>query len=479
MHKPHLNRGIKIKMRKYLYGVAVLSSSLIISACQAPDLNKLKDNSIGFLNLEKMPNIKSLSVSKKSAHEDVPSIDKLLMNSLADKNSGSDFAAVIKSAIDTDPSIKAKRLNADAKWAAVGSAEARKEFQVSGTVYGGIEDVSDGTRGIAISLSASRSLFDGGLLDAEILAKRYAAESAELSLRAAIDERAFRLGEIWLELEKYTSLKEQIDSRLAILDPLIEQLEQVAKAGVGDVSKVTAAQRTVSTIRVTQTSVSEGLEGARLDFENAFGAIEKDGVGYDAVFIAGLVPDQLNEGMAQKSPLILSQYADYNSALARVAALKAKDDFNVGFEARATKPFAGSEYESDESVGLVARKTLFTGGMIESEVKEAEALVKAGEARIKATYREGSRTILSAQQNIISMNKAIALARTNAELTQEEIVYLRQQLIIGGSTLETVLSAEARLYEAESQEINFTADKRKSQLLIASTLGLIGPALGF
>ena len=29
---------------------------------------------------------------------------------------------------------------------------------------------------------------------------------------------------------------------------------------------------------------------------------------------------------------------DYNSALARVAALKAKDDFNVGFEARATKP---------------------------------------------------------------------------------------------------------------------------------------------
>ena len=125
----------------------------------------------------------------------------------------------------------------------------------------------------------------------------------------------------------------------------------------------------------------------------------------------------------------------------------------------------------------MARKTLFTGGMIESEVKEAEALVKAGEARIKATYREGSRTILSAQQNIISMNKAIALARTNAELTQEEIVY-------GNShnwrfNLETVLSAEARLYEAESQEINFTADKRKSQLLIASTLGLIGPALGF
>mgnify|MGYP001313835585 CR=1 FL=1 len=463
-----------MEIRKYLCGVALVLSLSTISACQTPDLNRLKESSIALLSSDKMPKSKVLP----TLDEEIQSIDKLLMNSLADKNSGSDYATIIKSAIDGDPSIKLKRLDADAKWAAVGATEARKEFQVSGTVYGGIEDVTDGTRGVAVSLNASRSLFDGGLLDAEILAKRYAAESAELGLRAAIDERAFRLGVIWLELEKYQSLKEQIDSRLAILDPLIEQLEKVAKAGVGDVSKVTAAQRTVSTIRVTQSGILEGLESARLDFANAFGSVNDD-VKYDSEFVVDLIPEQVVEEMAQRSPLILSQYADYNSALARVAALRAKDDFNIGFEARATKPFAGSEYDSDESIGLVARKTLFTGGMIESEIKEAEALVEAGEARIKATYREGSRTILSAQQNIFSMNKAIELARNNAELTEEEIVYLRQQLIIGGSTLESVLSAEARLYEAESQEINFTADKLKSELLIASTLGLLGPALGF
>ena len=41
------------------------------------------------------------------------------------------------------------------------------------------------------------------------------------------------------------------------------QLEKAA-AGVGDVSKVTAAQRTVSGIRVNQTNISEGLAKARL-----------------------------------------------------------------------------------------------------------------------------------------------------------------------------------------------------------------------
>ena len=78
----------------------------------------------------------------------------------------------------------------------------------------------------------------------------------------------------------------------------------------------------------------------------------------------------------QSSPLLKSQYASYQSSLARVKALRAKDGFDVGFEARAMRPFAGSEYDSDESIGLVGRKTLFNGGMLESEIKEAEAIIR-------------------------------------------------------------------------------------------------------
>ena len=55
------------------------------------------------------------------------------------------------------------------------------------------------------------------------------------------------------------------------------------------------------------------------------------------------------------------------------------------------RPFAGSEYDSDESIGFVGRKTLFNGGMLESEIKEAEALSKANLAQIKATYRTGAK----------------------------------------------------------------------------------------
>ena len=75
-------------------------------------------------------------------------------------------------------------------------------------------------------------------------------------------------------------------------------------------------------------------------------------------------------------------------------------------------------------------------------------------------------------QNIMSMDKAILLARENAAVTRDEIVYLRQQLVIGGSTLDSILSAEARLYDAEASEINLTAERRKSELTVISALGL-------
>ena len=76
--------------------------------------------------------------------------------------------------------------------------------------------------------------------------------------------------------------------------------------------------------------------------------------------------------MIKNSPALLSQYAKYQSRLARVRAVRAKDVFDVGFEAKAMRPFAGSEYESDESIGLVGRKTLYNGGILEQELKEAE-----------------------------------------------------------------------------------------------------------
>ena len=70
------------------------------------------------------------------------------------------------------------------------------------------------------------------------------------------------------------------------------------------------------------------------------------------------------------------------------------------------------------------------------------------------------------------------MARLNAQALSDEIALLRKQLVIGQSTLDGVLSAEARLYDAESKEIQFTANKRTSQLSLLSEIGRLSALIG-
>ena len=104
-------------------------------------------------------------------------------------------------------------------------------------------------------------------MDATTSEKSYLAESGSRRSEGVLHGRALQLGAAWIELEKYQKLSVLIESRLGILDPLISQLEKVAQAGIGDVSKVAAAQRTVAGIRVEQTRIAEGLAQAKLELE--------------------------------------------------------------------------------------------------------------------------------------------------------------------------------------------------------------------
>lgn len=476
MFQPSIIMGVKMELRYLSRALKITICSFFIASCQSGNFTLEDSNPLSLIKDKKIINFMGGNDKANQAKNPTKPLNDILSDALVDRNEGTDFITVLSAALEKDPVLISQKQIYDSKFSAIASSEARKEYQVTGTIYGGVEDITDNTKGVALGLNASRLVFDGGMLNAEIASKTFQAEAEKLNLQATIDTRAFRLGEIWLELERYQRLQQQIDERLAVLDPLIGQLEQVANAGIGDVSKVTAAQRTVSGIRVTQTNISEGLAKAQLDFLSAYGSIQGN-ISYDAEIVRDLIPDEISDGLAKKSPLLLAKYASYKATLENLKAAKAKKDFNIGLEARAMRPFAGSGYDSDESIGLVARKTLFNGGMLESEIDEAEAVANSALADVESAYRQGVRVVRSAQQSIESMDKAIVLARENAKVTSDEIVYLRQQLIIGGSTLDSVLSAEARLYEAESREINFLTNKRLAELQISSALGLLSSAI--
>ena len=459
----------------------ILPVALLLSACQATDGGNVFEKPFDFLSAQ-AEKIQALGVGGSEKEEiaetsSQKTLASILQGSVASVDLSTGFAKSIAIAVMQDPSIMAGVNEIDTLSARLEATKAQKDFQFNGTLYGGVEDVSDDTSGVAAVLSANRMIFDGGKIDSQIISEEQKLIAARHKLQARMDERAMQLASIWVDLDRYERLNGEIESRLMVLNPLIEQLEKVARAGVGDVTQVAAAQRTVSAIRVTQTDVAERLALTQTSFINAFGTTPVKG-SFDSDFITETVPVKISRKMEQAAPALLGQYASYLAAEADLAAVAARKSFDVGFEAKLSKPFGGSSFDSKESVGLVLTKNFYDGGKLDADIQRANAEVRVAMSQINAVYREGERSIKTALQKITSMDKAISLARDNASITADEISYLRKQLVIGGSTLDSVLSAEARLYDAESKEINFQADKYKAQLTILGNLGLLSKSLG-
>ena len=457
-------------MHKVRQHSLLIATIVTLSGCNAVELPNISDN---------------LPFSKKStSQETMPAgqasplaLGDMIGSAPARVDMSKGFNAIMAQAIDNDPGVIGALNESKAKAAALRITQTGKDYSFDATVLGGVEDVTDEVAGVAAILKASRLLYDGGQLNAKIEADEFASKAALSAYEAKRNERGAQLATSWIELERYQALQGLIDSRLGVLDPLMKQLEQVANSGMGDVSQVAAAQRTVSMIRVTQTDVAEKYAQARVAFTNGFGALPKS-AGYDSGKISKAVPRGKTSALAEKAPALLAKYYAYRAAEANVAAIKGLDNVNVSFEAKVQKPFGNSDFASDESIGVVLTKKFYRGDQLKSRVDNAEAAAAAAADSVRSAYRDGEQAVLAARQMITSMDTAIGLARQNAQITRDEIDYLRKQLIIGGSTLDAVLSAEARLYEAESKEIGFIAERRKAEIAILAATGRLVAAIG-
>jgi outer membrane protein TolC len=459
-----------MKTTKYI--ILGLSSLLIFSGCTSQNIETLIEKPLSFIQPELEGNLEAVTSTSAQA---IPLL-KLVENAFGEVNVDAGFGKSIKSAVESDPIVIAAKKQYDAELALVEALKSGKDFQVSGAVYSGVEDVSDETAGIAIVLSANRLLFDGGQLDNQISSTELGASAALNGYQATVNDRALNAAKAWVELKRFQALENLITSRLEVLDPLIIQLEKVAAAGVGDVSQVAAAQRTVTLIRVTQTEVSEKLEQARVNFISHFGKLPRDAF-YNPEAFSEAIPDSLTQKHILSAPALKAEYAAYQATVAMLNSIEARDNYNIGVEAKLQRPFGGSGYDSDESVGLVFKRILYDGKKLESEIDQAKSQVEAQSNSLNAVYRKGKSIVDGGQKTIESMERAMLLAAQNADNAREEISYLKKQLVIGQSTLDSVLSAEARLYDAESQELNFLANKHMAELTILAALGLLSEVL--
>ena len=181
------------KIKNIFRTLIIFSIPLLLTACKPLDISKLKEVPGSFIKFGRTSSgINDASLASVAVVENtiVPPLEQILDGSLAKKNKGIDFKSVLRHSINADPFIILKRRELEAKLAVIDNNKAKKEFQIGTTLYGGVEDITDNTKGVAVALSASRLVFDGGKADLQIHSARLMAEAAKMELAAIVDRRA-------------------------------------------------------------------------------------------------------------------------------------------------------------------------------------------------------------------------------------------------------------------------------------------------
>ena len=157
-------------MVRILFCLKLIPFGFLVASCQSTDLMDLTERPLSFIK-EGGSSIVS-SVFSEERNSSIPvnkSLNELLEGQNVSAEFSSGFKAAITSAINSDPIVISKRKNLKSLASGIDVIKSSKEFQVSGSLYGGVEDITDHSNGAAVVLDANRMLYDGGLIDAQIL----------------------------------------------------------------------------------------------------------------------------------------------------------------------------------------------------------------------------------------------------------------------------------------------------------------------
>ena len=308
-----------------LFNMLFWNFSCYVSGCEALNLKSLTsdaNNIFSNFNNKKDDKVIVGKVSTKSVQS--LEINEIVETASASVNFNGTFKEIIKQSVEENPEVLSAKANYQSRVGSIELAKAATEFKLSGTLLGGVEDLTDETAGIAAVVNGKKVIYDGGKISSQVSREEFLSSAALSDYRIKQNEITADALFAWVDVKRYSTLRDLIQSRLEVLAPLIEQLEQVAQAGVGDASQVAAAERTVNTIRVTEKNVARQLAQAEVKFENIFGE-NKPSVSFDGNLISSRsIPSSEFEKLVSSSPLVNLHYARYGAAVANLNSVIAK-----------------------------------------------------------------------------------------------------------------------------------------------------------
>jgi outer membrane protein len=135
-----------------------------------------------------------------------------------------------------------------------------------------------------------------------------------------------------------------------------------------------------------------------------------------------------------------------------------------------TTSFADRRTES-WNADITATQTIFAGGRILAQRRQADAQVRAGRAVLHATEQQVFIDTVSAYMNVVRDESVLKLNQTNLELLKKQLEAAQARFEVGEITRTDVAQAEARYTAGQASLAGAEAGLKASRLFYERTVG--------
>ena len=385
--------------------------------------------------------------------------------------------------IDLSPSLSVRTLSADTKtWNDVvtNSAEilaaelaildanreaeviaTAKELQINSSLQAGSMSISDEKNGALGTLNVDQLISDFGQTDSKILQANANVELASLNYLNTIDDQLLQAALALNAWEAGYELMNLTYSKQVLAAPLVDNLRRLSSAGQIDAIQLATAEQSIAQLELTRIQTLEAINKAEISVKKFFNN----------------TPDKLNidlqdltrfAGKLEKfkpSRSLTYRLAEQRKTLADLSLLvqKSSDKGSLFARTKIDVP-AANNMDSDASVGFVYSKNLRDGGRHEKITKQLETKIRQAEADLLDVSVELKTRNSDLQTKKSHLKSASRIRLELIANVEDQISQLEDQLSIGSTSFNELLSSHVELYQLQSDEIEASSELNKVNL---------------
>lgn len=365
----------------------------------------------------------------------------------------------------TNPTLAERRADADGARARITQANAGRlpTVALTGQIGTGSADLG-GFFGFGRStihpegaaIEVRQPLFAGGAITAAIDRARAAREAALQDVGAAQALLATQVAEAYVAVLNAREMVQVTEADQAQVQTFVDQARLRFKAGEIPRTDLSAAEARLAEIQAAQAQAQGDVVKAEAQFQSVVGA-PPDGLEQPdppAVDFATL--EDASTAAERSSPAVLSAQANVRAADAGIREAAGARLPTVGLAASAgtTRDQFFPGYRNDGyTVGVVARWTLFSGGLVSGRVDEARATQRAAQAALDAARAQLRNAVVGAWEDVTVSRSLVKAASDQAAAAASAVDSATQEVRVGQKPMLDLLTIERESLAARSDLI--------------------------